>query len=283
MKNNKNKISKTKREEKLRRLPFWLFIIFMFLLVAGTIVLTGFIIKEITVCSETSLYIQLLLGLAATILSIIIAINGIATMIVNNINKEKELERQKTETISKFIEMFNKNYLSKIDSMNRIVNRICKKGLVIKFNVSLSKQVEEIEEFNTQMQNANIDFKSECLYACAVEGYTRTAQFSDDIVDFCERVIKDRKASKPINKKVTTIGGVAVRRFYRSERIAILNFFEDLAISYFNDKLNREMVNAQFKPMLDKIIPSFYYFIYTDEGIDCYPYLNMMLDYMHER
>ena len=63
-------------------------------------------------------------------------------------------------------------------------------------------------------------------------------------------------------------------------RIKVLNYFERMAIEYVNGLISEELIDVQFKTIISSIVSDFYYLIYTDEGLNSYPYLNVMLQKM---
>ena len=63
---------------------------------------------------------------------------------------------------------------------------------------------------------------------------------------------------------------------YRERRIKVLNFFENMAIKYMNNMLDRNLFDAQFKDIILEAAKVFYYDIYKNEGTKSYPSLLML-------
>lgn len=282
-KRNKN-IKREETRKKLSKAPFIVQVCFMSLLIVGAIIVIVFIFREFKPKIQKQVYVQLLLGLAATILSLVLAINALSSSISNKNSRKKENIRLTTTALTTFIDVFNNRYLATLNRQISLLDCLeSKKGITFAFDVSLNNQKENVEKVDNFLTKNNLDFMEEYLYYCSVFSFSGDIQFDQNVVNLRNIIISDRKNGKSISGYVSSIGGSEIIRYFRKERIDILNFFENLGISYFNENVNRVMVEAQFKHMLQRIIPLFYYLIYKDEGLDCYPYLNMMLKYIFEK
>lgn len=282
---SKKSLKKTEIIANAKKVPFIIYLIVMSLILISAFALVVFLIIRLisSLKNNNDDFSQLLIALVPIILSLIIASNGLFTVIINHINGAKEDDKQKTIILTQFIDTFNNRYLFKINKVSNIMNYIySNNNIPYSFKASLEKQEDKINELDTYISQKGIDFMSEYLYYCIISSYCAENCFSDDTRKFYTQLVKEKNSGKTISGYKNTVAAIELLRFYRKERIDILNFFENVAISFFNNTVNQQMVIYQFGSMLRTIIPLFYYFIYKNEGIDCYPYLNMMLEYIPE-
>lgn len=276
-------VAKKRLLRVLRNIPFALYVLFVAALLGLTIYLSSLIIGKLYVCNDDNQYGQLIIGLVASVLSFVLCLNAILGNIVTKINNKRKDGKDIKISVSAYIKDFNNNVLIDLTLVRRIIKRTEEYlQLQLKFDCSLQNQKERVEEFNNLLNANNKIFNEALLYSIATVFYTSNKLVGNmQMTNFAESVIKSNSnSSMPLKSYVKTIGGSEFLFEFRRMRIKVLNYFERMAVEYVNGLVSEELVDVQFKEILSSLIPSFYYLIYNDEGLNSYPYLNVMLQKM---
>lgn len=280
---NKKILAKKRFFNVLRNIPFGLYVLIVAALLVAVVVLSAFIIKKLLACEDEGQYVQLIVGLVASILSFVLCLNAIFGNIIVRLNNKKKENSEKAISVSNYIRDFNNNVLEDLTVTERIVKRLEKNlGFQFSFNPSLQNQEENIKKYKQHLQNSGRQYDDVLLYSIATVFYTNNSLAGNShMIKFAENVIQANSGSSALAKSyVQTIGGSGFLAEFRRMRIKVLNYFERMAVEYANGSISEELANAQFKDILISIIPLFYYLIYIDEGLNSYPYLNVMLQKM---
>ena len=280
---NKKILAKKRFFNVLRNIPFGVYVLIVAALLVAVVVLSAFIIKKLLACEDEGQYVQLIVGLVASILSFVLCLNAIFGNIIVRLNNKKKENSEKAISVSNYIRDFNNNVLDDLTIAERIVKRLEKNlGFQFSFNPSLQNQEENIKKYKQQLQNSGRQYDDVLLYSIATVFYTNNSLAGNaHMIKFAENVIQANSGSSASAKSyVQTIGGSGFLAEFRRMRIKVLNYFERMAVEYANGSISEELANAQFKDILISIIPLFYYLIYIDEGLNSYPYLNVMLQKM---
>ena len=264
-------------------MPFGLYLFIVVALLVLVIFLSSLIINKLINCNDEGQYAQLIVGLVASTLSFVLCSNAIMGSIANKINSGKKDSKDKKIAVSKYIKDFNNDVLEDLTFTRRIIKRTEDfLSIDFKFESSLQNQADNVSKFEKLLNENGKVFKEALLYSTATVFYTSNKLAGNEPMrKYAESVINSAVNQQPtISKYVKTIAGSEFFYEFRRMRIKVLNYFERMAIEYVNGLISEELIDVQFKTIISSIVSDFYYLIYTDEGLNSYPYLNVMLQKM---
>lgn len=273
--NNKN-YDKVQRERKIPSIIFYAVVgIFLVLGIAAIIILIVFFFRE-NKNGDTSELHAILIGLAGSLFSAGILLNALGTYLFNNRNSDKNYKDNKRKAVIELIKEFNLQILPLFNFTKTIANSTkgSIKNVTLKIEPTLQIQDEAVKKFEDGLsdkdayQNALI--KNTIVYLIA-ESNTVSSQF----IDYLQKLVTGEHGYK-VDKN--TVGCSIVLKIYHQRRIEVLNFFENLAIQYMNDMVDKALVDAQFKDVILEAVVLFYYDIYKKEGNASYPSLLMLCE-----
>ena len=274
----KNKITKLFRNIGKIVLYFLFYSILAFLLASSLYVIFK-LTKEVFGNSDNKT--QILLGIAPTLLSAVICITGLATFTISLINNGRKKKYNKIEKTNEFIKLFNEKIIYDLNITTRIINST--NAIIntqVTFKPLLVDQKDAFESYNDFLTKNNISYKETLFYSAATVFLVENNELTSDMIKYCNAIINAGLGK--LSSKSNTLGTVQLLYLFKRKRISVLNYFENLAICYINETVNTNLVDEQFKIILESIIPLFYYEIYRLEKINSYPYLNRMLKIMLE-
>lgn len=281
----KNKvIAKRDITRFVRSIPFGLYLGFVALLLVGVVVLSILLLTKYNPALEDSTKIQLIIGIVGSVLSFILCLNGIMGTIISIVKYLKKKEENNYEKASIFIKDFNDNILEDLAAISKVAYRVEAEAAFSKrFASSFANQETLVAEYEAHLANKKMAHKEILLFAISTVFYTSKDLVGNiQMIQFAETVINAKNTgSKPISSFVKTIGGLELFSMFKQRRIKVLNFFERLAVEYVNGSVAEELIDVQFNQILDDVSSMLYYYVYTNEGLDSYPYLNVMLQKMH--
>ena len=284
-KNMKNKVILKKRFSKFaRNIPFGLYIVFVSSLLVGVIILFCLLLKKFNSELEDTLYVQLIVGLVASVLSFILCLNGILSKIIDKTNAHKKKREKQYKKASLFIQDFNDNIMTELTLVNRVILRVeAETKFNKRFEPLFNNQNDLVKEYEMFLTSNHLVHDDILLFAISTILYTNNVLIGNtQMTQFAESVIRAKNTgSTSVSTYVKTIGGSELFTIFNQSRIKVLNFFERLAVEYVNESVAEELINTQFEHILNRVSSMFYYYIYKGEGLDSYPYLNVMLQKMH--
>lgn len=243
------------------------FYVFVFLIFIGGIIVTIYIASLIISddCGEQKF--QLLVGLSSALFSIIIAISTLVTLTFNLKKANNSRKKSKVECATKILNDFNNDIIDDLSVSIRIIccaNDTAKFYPSFRFDLSVQKDALKsanlIADFNTYL------------------GFIKKASFLE--FDVQNNILSD-DVKKYLNGltdfKVNTYGTQVVYKLFQEKRVKVLNFFEAVAINILNDLVDNDLLKNQFLQILKNTISLFYYFIYNEEGLGCYPSLKALI------
>lgn len=264
----------------LKRFPIGFYLSLIIVLLIPVVFFASIIIKKLLNAESEAVYAQLIVGLIASFLSFVLCINGIFSTIISIVNRRRDAKNKRNASVSSYIKDFNTNILEDMSFVNNVLKGVEKDvGFSEKFDSSFQNQAKTVEKLEAHLKTKNINYDEVLLYRTAIALYTSNRLNNNpNMTRYLENILNDKKNNPAkFGKHVTTIGGKEILNRFTLARIKVLNYFERMAIEFVNGNLSEELTEVQFSDILLKISSSYYYLIYKDEGLNCYPYLNVML------
>lgn len=266
-----------------KALPYALFYIFDLALLLGAILVVVQLFTSLSKTDNTKeISIQILVGIGASLLSLVIGITGLVTFIVSSINSSKNKKDNRIEKTTSFIKEFNNEIIIDLNIVTRIMKSTSRNinwdGM---FDPLLVDQKTKFDQLNKFMADNKIIYKEKLYYNIAEVLFVENNLLNSVLMSFCETVLKEKisNAWKYSNSK----GAVQLLYLFKRKRIRVLNYFENLAVCFINETIDTDLVIEQFKHILLDTIPLLYFEVYRLEGLNSYPYLNKMLKIMQEK
>lgn len=266
----------------VKKIPYILFYVFDLALITVAVLVAIQLFIALTKDFEGKDPIQILVGIGATLLSLVIGLTGLVSFIVNSINTSKNNHKNQIEATTKLIEDFNNNVLNDLNIVTRVLrltqSQIKWNG---QFEPLFNDQEKAVNDFQNHLAANKINYKEILFYFSAQVLYVENNELNPEMSKFCDYTIKS--GLKNANKGLPTIGGTQLLYVFKRKRISILNYFEKLSICYINKTIDPDLVEEQFCAILLRLIPLVYYEIYRLEKLSSYPYLNKMLEIMQTK
>lgn len=237
--------------------------IFIPLILIGGIVVTIVIVHFLISCEEIALRNQLVIGLATSLFSSILAASSVISLFVG---KTKNNLQKSNATIS-LINDFNSNYL---DDFIFVRHSVISANQTKKYATNKSPFLDETKYPATPLpQGTNYAvYKSEIIRFSFLDLYAREKAISDNLGKYLAEHQDYLK---------NTVANQTVYSIFKQKRIKILNFFESMALGIGNKVTSNVLLKNQFYNLLNETIPLLSIFVYNEEGEECYPALRALL------
>ena len=237
--------------------------IFMPLILVGGIVVTVIITCFLIQSEDTTTKYQLIIGLATSLFSMVLAANSVISSFIN----QAKVNNQKTEATISLINDFNNNFLEDLVFVRRSIKMA---NQVKSYNPYGKPLIDKAESPFVSLPSGTSfsDYKAEIIRYSFLDLYSRANQISESLSEYL---------TNHTNYAANTVANQSIYFIFKQKRIRILNFFESMAIGIGNQITSGALLKNQFSNLLDKTIPLFLIFIYNEEGEECYPALRAML------
>lgn len=278
---NKNKTNKFKnRFFTITPLILFYFVVIVFLLlgIAAIIVIIVLFVDEFQ--NNGNNKTGLIVGLSSALFSAGILTNALGTFIRNTSRDKKMNDATLKNNVSLLIDDFNSNIINDIALINKITKDaiLSLQNVEFRFDILLTNQDDAIQKFESSLKN-----KSDYLDAMIVSAaryYTICDKVFDnkDLYSYCLKI-----ATKKIKPNIKTYGSQEIISIFRQKRIKIFNFFEKIALQYYNNIADRDLLISQFATMISDIVKLCFYDMYITEGNTSYPNLQLLCIQIKEK
>lgn len=272
-------IDKNKKKRKSLRFSSFLGKAFYFLLVVlvlGGIALT---IWLITMIGDDNNKASIIAGIVTSLLTTVLAIQGIASLVRTTQEKDFNKKTKLIANVESLISRFNEMYMSDLNLVQSTIERLhTKNNISFSFEPSLNNQKNNMK--NADAVISYEDYLDLLYVRASVRFYSIKGLLNESVRDYS---IKSNKMTKDeLIKTRNTIGRNEVDTLFREKRIKVLNFLEEVALCYTTEVVDKSIIQTQFFHIIKSFIPTVYYLIYKDEGVDCYPCLSVLTKVIKE-
>ena len=276
MAQNEKNLNSNKRKTHLPNVVFYIVVsLFLIIGVVALIILVIFFFIENKSGNTKELH-AIAIGIAGSLFSGGILLNAIGSHLSSRRSYFSNLKESRLKLINDIVREYNYevitlyNFTKCVQTSARTALKKAKLDIIS----SLTVQEDAVKNFENAFENEDeyIDslIRSTILFLSFEKG-----SLDDKYLDYLNKVYSGNPMF-PLNKN--KIGCAQVLRIYHERRIKVLNFFENIAIQYMNELIDRDLFDAQFKSIIIDIINLFYYDIYKKEGNVSYPSLLMLCE-----
>lgn len=237
--------------------------VFIPFILVGGIVVTSVIVYFLFNCEEATSRYQLIIGLATSLFSSVLAASSVISLFVN----KAKSNLQKSNATIILINDFNANYL---DDFIFVRHSIISANQTKKYKTNKLPFFDETKYPATPLpQGTNYAvYKSEIIRFSFLDLYAREKAISDNLGKYL---------AEHQDYLRNTVANQTVYSIFKQKRIKILNFFESMALGIGNKVTSNVLLKNQFYNLLSETIPLLSIFVYNEEGEECYPALRALL------